>query len=439
MGKSYRPYLPDQEFLLPPSLRDWLPENHLVYFVSDVIDNLNLSAMDAVYGEEQRGQPPYDPRMMTKLLVYGYCVGVFSSRRLQQRLAEDIAFRVLAAGNAPNFRTISDFRKIHLPTLESLFQQVLKIALAAGALKLGRVALDGTKVKASASKHKAMSYDRMQEKERQIRAEVRELLAQAEAADAEEDALYGADQRGDEWPEELQRRETRLQKIREAKRALEVRARQTAEKDGKPAEEVKQAQPAAKDQYNFTDPESRIMMGSDGIIQGYNAQAAVEPALQLIVGQSVTPAANDKEQIEPMVQVIEQQSGQRPDGLLADSGYCSEKNLEHLETADKSGHKIDAYIATGKQKHGEHRQPCPRGPLPQPATRVERMKRKLQTKAGRAVYAARKTMVEPVFGQIKQARGFRPFLLRGLVKVRGEWALVCLTHNILKLHRLIYE
>jgi transposase len=439
MGKSYRPYLPDQEFLLPPSLRDWLPENHLVYFVSDVIDNLNLSAMDAVYGEEQRGQPPYDPRMMTKLLVYGYCVGVFSSRRIQQRLAEDIAFRVLAAGNAPNFRTISDFRKIHLPTLESLFEQILKIALEAGAMKLGRVALDGTKVKASASKHKAMSYDRIQDKERQIRAEVRELLAQAEAADAEEDALYGAEPRGDEWPEELQRRETRLKKIRDAKRALEARARQTAEKDGKPAEEVKQAKPADKDQYNFTDPESRIMMGSEGFVQGYNAQAAVEPALQLIVGQSVTPAANDKEQIEPMVQVIEQQSGQRPNGLLADSGYCSEKNLEHLETADKAGHKIDAYIATGKQKHGEYRQPCPRGPLPQQATRVERMKRKLQTKAGRAVYAARKTMVEPVFGQIKQARGFRQFLLRGLVKVRGEWALVCLTHNILKLHRLIYE
>jgi len=239
MGKSYRPYLPDQEFLLPPSLRDWLPENHLVYFVSDVIDNLNLSAMDVVYGDEQRGQPPYDPRMMTKVLVYGYCVGVFSSRRIQQRLTEDIAFRVLAAGNAPNFRTMSDFRKIHLATLEGLFEQVLKIALEAGAMKLGRVALDGTKVKANASKHKAMSYDRMKEKERQIRAEVRELLAQAEAADAEEDALYGADQRGDELPEELQRRETRLQKIREVKRAVEQRARQKAEAGGKPAEEVK--------------------------------------------------------------------------------------------------------------------------------------------------------------------------------------------------------
>jgi transposase len=439
MGKSYRPYLPDQEFLLPPSLRDWLPENHLVYFVSEVIDHLNLSEMDAVYGDEQRGQPPYDPRMMTKLLVYGYCVGVFSSRRIQQRLAEDIAFRVLAAGNAPNFRTLSDFRKIHLTTLEGLFEQVLKIALEAGAMKLGRVALDGTKVKANASKHKAMSYDRMKEKERQIRAEVRELLAQAEAVDAEEDALYGADQRGDELPVELQRRETRLRKIREAKRALEQRARQKAEEEGKPVEEVKQAKPADKDQYNFTDPESRIMKGGDGFVQGYNAQAAVEPALQLIVGQSVTPAANDKQQIEPMVQVIEQQSGQRPDGILADSGYCSEQNLEHLEMADGAARKIDAYIATGKQKHGEYRQPCPRGPLAKNATRVERMKRKLQTKAGRAVYAARQTIVEPVFGQIKQARGFRQFLLRGLAKVRGEWALVCLTHNILKLYRLCNE
>ncbi len=439
MSKTYRPYHPDQEYLLPPNLRDWLPDGHLAYFVSDVVDNLNLCAMDAVYGNEPRGQPPYDPRMMTKLLVYGYCVGVFSSRRIEQRVAEDIAFRVLAAGNAPNFRTISDFRKIHLATLEGLFEQVLKIALAAGAMKLGRVALDGTKVKASASKHKAMSYGRMKEKEQQIRAEVRELLAQAEVADAAEDALYGADQRGDELPAELQRRETRLQKIREAQRALEQRARQKAKEEGKPAAEVKQAKPEAKDQHNFTDPESRIMRGSDGFVQGYNAQAAVEPALQLIVGQSVTPAANDKEQIEPMVEVIEEQSGQRPTAILADSGYCSENNLEHLEAPDRPDCKIDAYIATNKQKHGERRQVCPRGPLPKNATRVERMKRKLQTKAGRAVYAARKTMVEPVFGQIKQARGFRQFLLRGLAKVRGEWALVCLTHNILKLHRLIYE
>ena len=249
----------------------------------------------------------------------------------------------------------------------------------------------------------------------------------------------GVNQRGDELPEELQRREIRLKKIGEAKRALEERARQKAEAEGKPAEEVKQAKPGNKDQFNFTDPESRIMKGGDGFVQGYNAQAAVEPALQLIVGQSVTAAANDKEQVEPMLQVIEQQSGQQPEGLLADSGYCSEKNLEYLGASGERGRKMDAYVATGKQKHGEYGQRCPRGRLPKTATRVERMKRKLQTQAGRTVYAARKTIVEPVFGQIKQARGFRQFLLRGLVKVRGEWALVCLTHNILKLYRLCNE
>src|ERR1700686_429338 len=435
MGKSYRRYLPEQGFLLSPSLREWLPENHLVYLVSDVVDHLNLAALDAAYGDEQRGPPPYDPRMMTKVLGYGYCVGVFSSRRIERRLIEDVGFRVLAAGNTPNFRTIADFRKLHLATLAGLFEEVLQIALEAGALKLGRVALDGTKVQANASKHKAMSYGRMKERERQLRAEVRGLLAQAEAADAAEDAHYGVDRRGDELPAELQRRESRLKKIRAAQRALEERARQSAEKVGKPREEVQQAKPTDKDQYNFTDPESRLMKGSDGLVQGYNAQAAVEPVLQLIVGQSVTPAANDKQQIEPMVQV-EQQSGQRPAGLLADSGYCSEKNLAYLAAIGQSGDPIEAYIATGKQKHDEYRQPCSRGPLPRNATRVERMKRKLQTKAGRAIYATRKTIVEPVFGQIKQARGFRQFLLRGLAKVQGEWALVCLTHNILKLHRL---
>src|ERR1700680_628600 len=198
MGKSYRPYLPEQDFLLPPSVREWLPEDHLVYFVSDVIDNLNLAALDAVYGDEQRGQPPYDPRMMTKVLVDGCCGGVFSSRRIGRRLIEDVGFRVLAAGNAPNFRTIADFRKLHLATLAGLFEAVLKIALEAGALKLGRVALDGTKLKANASKHKARSYGRMQDRQRQLRAEVRRLLAEGGAADAKEDAQYGADQRGDE-------------------------------------------------------------------------------------------------------------------------------------------------------------------------------------------------------------------------------------------------
>jgi hypothetical protein len=304
-------------------------------------------------------------------------------------------------------------------------------------MKVGRVALDGTKVKANASKHKAMSYDRMLEKEKQLKAEVQQLLEQAEAADAEEDARHGKDRRGDELPAELARRETRLKKIREAKRALVARAREKAEAEGS---DPRQAKPKEKDQHNFTDPESRIMKGADGFVQGYNAQAAVEPDFQLIVGQDVTQASNDKKQLQPMVEVIEEQSGQRPDELLADSGYCSEENLKALDSEDQSEQqKIIGYIATERQKHDEYKEPCPRGPLPQDATRVDRMRRKLKTKAGKAVYAARKTIVEPVFGQIKQARGFRQFLLRGLEKVRGEWSLVCLTHNILKLYRLCYQ
>jgi len=274
------------------------------------------------------------------------------------------------------------------------------------------------------------------EKQKTLKAEVKELLLEAEAADAAEDARHGKNQSGDELPEELKRREDRLRKIREAKRVVEQRARAKAEAEG---QDPKKAKPQAKDQYNFTDPESRIMRGADGIVQGYNAQAAVEPGLQLIVGQTVTQAANDKEQLTPMIAVIEEQSGQRPEEVLADSGYCSEKNLEALESEESSERRIEGFIATERLRHDEYKQPCPKGPLPKNATRVDRMRRKLKTKAGKAVYAARKAIVEPVFGQIKQARGFRQFLLRGIAKVRGEWALVCLTHNILKLHRLCYE
>src|ERR1700675_1315529 len=316
MPKGYRTYFPEQDLLLPPPLRTWLKEDHLVYFVSDVVDQLDLSAIHAVYEKEKRGQPPYDPRLMTKLLVYGYCTGVFSSRRIQKRLQEDIPFKVLAAGNEPDFRTISDFRKIHIETLEKLLEQVLAMALECGSIQLGRVSLDATKLKANARKHKAMSYGRMKEKQQQLKEEVKQLLEQAEAADQEEDRPYGS-QRGDELPEELRRRETRLAKIKEAKKVLQQRARDKAAAEGKSAAEAKRAKPDDKDQYNFTDPESRIMKGADGIVQGYNAQAAVEPTLLLIVGQSVTEAANDKKQLKPMVELIEQQSGQRPEAILA--------------------------------------------------------------------------------------------------------------------------
>src|ERR1700687_4797197 len=256
MAKTYRPYLPEQDFLLPPSPRDWLPEDHLVYFVSDLIDQLDLSAITTVYEDEERGYPPYHPVMLTKVLVYAYCVGVFSSRKIQRRLAEDVAFRVLAPVNAPDFRTIADFRKTHLTALRGFFEQVLRLARELGAPRVGRVALDGSKVKANASKHKAMSYGRMRDKHQQLREEVQQLLAQAEAADAAEDAEYGADRRGDELPAELPRRESRLKRIREAKRVLEARAKDEAAAAGQPVESAK---PDSKTQYNFTDPESRIM------------------------------------------------------------------------------------------------------------------------------------------------------------------------------------
>jgi transposase len=433
MAKTYRPYCPDQMFLLPPSLRDWLPENHLSYFVSDIVDSLNLEAIESYYEKSDRGQPPYHPRMMTKVLVYAYCVGIYSSRKIQRRLVEDVAFRVLAAGNQPDFRTISDFRKIHYKALEDIFQQVLRLAMKAGAIKLGSVALDGSKVKANASKHKAMSYGRMKAEERTLRKEVKKLLARAKAADDEEDTWYGKDKSGDELPEELNQRESRLKRIREAKRALEQQAREEAEESGKSKEEAKKAKPKDKAQYNFSDPESRIMKGSDGFVQAYNAQVAVESISQLIVGQTVTQEPNDKQQVAPMVAIIKKQAGKKPKEMLADSGYCSEQNLKYLEKKN-----IDAYVATDRKKHGSQRVACKRGPLPKGATRVDKMKRKLQTKEGAEIYAARKSIVEPVFGQIKHARGFRQFLMRGVEKVKAEWALVCATHNILKMYRMCY-
>jgi hypothetical protein len=312
-----------------------------------------------------------------------------------------------------------------------LFDQVLQIALQAGRMKLGRVVLDGSKVKANASKHKAMSYGRMQEEEKRLRGEVKRLLEEAEKADKEEDARYGRDRSGDELPTELERRETRLEKIREAKRALEQRAREQAKSKGQPEEE---ATPEPKMQYNFTDPDSRIMKAGDGFEQAYNVQVAVEAGYQLIVGQLVTPAVNDKQQLKPVLAAVREQSGQKPAEVVSDSGYCSDANLKHLDQK-----KIEGFVATDRESYRDRSQPGPRGPLPKGATRVDRMRRKLQTKMGAAIYATRKTVVEPVFGQIKQVRGFRQFLLRGLKKVQGEWAMICLTHNILKLYRICYR
>jgi transposase len=430
MAKTFRPYVPEQDLLLPPSLREWLPADHLAYFVSELVDQLDLSAITAPYEQEERGYPPYHPVMLTKVLLYAYCVGVFSSRKIQRRLHEDIAFRMLAADNQPDFRTIADFRQRHLAALEGLFVQVLHLAQEAGALRVGRVAIDGSKVRANASKHKAMSYRRMVEKERQLAQEVHHLLTQAAATDAQEDAQHGRDRRGDELPEELRRRETRLARIREAKRVLEARAKERAEAEGRDATD---ATPEAKAQYNFTDPESRIMKGPDGFVQAYHAQIAVEATCQLIVGQRVTQAVNDKQQLAPMIETVVAQAGDTPQEVLADNGYCSEGNLEYV-----NAHGVDAYIATDRLKHDAARLPAGHGPLPKTATLSDRMRRKLRTKRGADVYRWRKAIVEPVFGQIKYARGFRQFLLRGVEKVRGEWSLICLSHNVLKYYGLIY-
>lgn len=424
MAKTFRPYEPDQLLLMPPSLQDWVPDGHLARLVSDVVDTLDLAAIEDSYDEE-RGYPPYDPRMMVKLLVYGYCTGVYSSRRMAGALEDSVAFRFLAAGNEPDFRTISDFRKRHGAALGGLFDQVVQVCRESGLVKLGRVAIDGTKIKANASKHKAMSYGRMKQKESETRRLVKKLLQEAERIDAEEDRKYGRDRRGDELPAELATHESRLKKIREAKAALEAEARRKAEAEGK---DPKEAKPEDKAQRNFTDPESRIQRTPDGFIQGYNAQVAVDEEFQIIVSQDVTPTAPDVNELIPAVERIEDALGSLPEQVLADAGYWSEENVRALEAK-----KIEPFIATQKHKHGPPPS-APRGRSPKHLTVRERMARKLRTKRGRRIYAGRHVLAEPVIGQIKQARGFRQFLRRGVQKVRQEWALVCLAHNLRKLH-----
>jgi transposase len=445
MSKTYRPWDPDQTWLLPPSPRDWLPEGDLVYFVMDVVRDLDLSAITSYYEREERGYPPYHPRMMATLVVYAYTQGIYSSRRIQKRCERDAAFRGIVGEDVPDFRTISDFRKIHLKALSGLFAQVLRLCREAGLVKLGHVALDGTKIKANASRHKAMSYGRMGEEEERLHREIAEMMRQAEAADAEEDRQYGREHRGDELPQELARRESRLKRIREARQALEERAKVKAQAEQKRREDEARAQgqeppkspppegvqPDPKAQYNFTDPESRIMKASNkGWDQCGNAQAVVDAQAQVIVACDVTAEANDKRQLAPML--AQAQANVGPEGkvkrALADTGYFSEANVKWTERE-----KIDAYLATGKIKHHERVKAAPRGRLPGDLTVKEKMARKLRTKKGRETYAKRKGIVEPVFGQIKRARGFTQFLLRGLEKMRGEWSLVCLAHNLWKL------
>jgi transposase len=426
MAKTFRPYDPDQMLLMPPSLADWVPEDHVARFVRDVVEALDLTAIEDTYTEE-RGYPPYDPRMMVGVLLYAYCTGTYSARKIATKLVDSVAFRFLAAGNQPDFRTISEFRRRHGEALAALFTQGLRLCRQAGLVKLGRVAIDGTKIKANASKHKAMSYGRMKTQEAVLEQEVRGLLRQAEAADREDDKRYGRDRRGDELPAELARRESRLAKIREAKAALEAEARARAQAEGKPPDDVV---PPDKKQRNFTDPEAKIQKTTDGFIQGYNAQIAVDgsPA-QIIVAQHVTAAAPDVQQLVPVVSAITAGLRRKPGSVLADAGYWSEANVVTLEAKG-----IEPFIATGRRKHSEATPLAPRGRAPDELTAKERMARKLATVRGHRIYARRKAIVEPVFGQIKHARGFRQFLRRGLVRVQQEWALVCLSHNLLKLH-----
>lgn len=492
MALDFLPYDIDQKLLLPPDLQDWLPDDHLARFILEVVDELDLGEIYEPYRrKDARGRAAYHPKMMVALLIYAYCVGRPSSRKIERATYEDVPFRVIAGDQHPDHDTIATFRREHLAALSGLFFQVLRLCQRAGLVKLGHVALDGTKIEANASKRKAMSYGRMSKAERELEAEVARLLAEAEQADQAEDARYGKGRRGDELPDELARREDRLKRIREVKAELEAeaaaararvleerraqdprdddpsdddpprgarlakrreeKAKQAREKAQAKAEEAgcpapdlaprdpdalpshqvehdRDGDPTDRAQRNFVDPDSRIMKSNGAYVQGYNAQIAVDEAHQVIVAEAVTNQAPDQEHLRPMLGRIEQALGVGPEHLSVDAGYWSEANADYCE-----GRGIDAYIATGRLKHGESLPPI-RGRPPKDLDAKGRMQRKVRTKKGRAIYARRKAIVEPVIGQTK-GRGFRRFSLRGLDKVRGEHTLISTTHNLLKLFR----
>ena len=456
MSKTFRPWPVDQSQLLPPSVSDFVPAGHVAHFVRDLVrEQLDLSAITEAYGE-LRGYPPFDPVMMTALLLYSYSQGVYSSRRMARACEERLDFLAVTAMNRPDHRTIAKFRRRHLAALSGLFVQVLLLCRQAGLAELGHVALDGTKIKANASKRRAMSYERMLKAEPQLKAEVDAWLAAAAQADDAEDAALG-EARGNELPDWVADKTRRIAKIQQAKAALEAEAKAQAEAKAKaaaarallkeqrkrrgrpappkarpepgPAAQVKtepEPKPQPKAQRNFTDPQSRIMKGPDGFLQGYNAQAAVDAKAQVIVAHGLTDCSADSGQLQPMVKAIRANTGRNPAQLSADAGYCSDANLAAL---DKQ--KINGFIATGRQRHG---QPAADGGTPgKPGSRVEAMRTKLRKDGFDNPYRLRKQTVEPVFGQIKHARGFRQFLLRGRAKVAAEWAMLCTVHNLLKL------
>ncbi len=450
VDKTFRRFDPDQVLLLPPSLDEWLPADHLARFVADLVDeHLDLSRIYAAYSEG-RGAPPYDPRLMVRLLIYGYTTGVRSSRAIERRCLDDVPFRWLAAGAAPDYRAIARFRRRHLSALGHLFVQALRLCQAAGMVRLGRVALDGTKLRANASRRKAMSYARMTDREKQLADEVSALLAEAERVDRAEDAAYGTDRRGNELPDELARRQSRLAKLREAKAALEAeaaraaaesaaaKARERGADEQTAVEEAEQARrtatPKPKAQRNFTDPDSKIMKTADGSFhQCFNAQAVVDEQDQVIVAAELNDCAADVANLIPMTEQVGVNTGQAPGQMLADAGYCSDDNLEQAgEATKRTG--TEFLIATGRQKHNEPPLLPPRGRIPAGATRRQRMARKLTTKPGRAAYARRKAIVEPVFGQMSTLQDAKRLLLRGLDGARGEWLMLAACHNLRKLH-----
>ena len=436
MSKTYQPFEPDQLLLMPPSLQEWLPKDHLVYFLRDVLEQIDLSPIQDSYEREERGYPPYHPKMMTGLLLYGYATGVRSSRHLAKHCQEDVAFRVLTANNQPDFRTISDFRKRHLEALHHVFVEILRLCRAAGLVKFAHISLDGTKIKANASKHKAMSYGRMMSDEARLRQEIKALLKEADRTDRREDRRYGAEKSGDELPEELARRESRLAKIQEAKRALEQQARSDREKKDPPSAPPASKVPVERDaktgkervadraQRNFTDPDSRIMPYQKTFVQGYNAQIAVDKSHQIIVATVVTNYPKDDRHLPCMLDRLEC----KPTVSTLDAGYRTPENLKLLKRK-----KIDAYVAMGRERHGAPRTQSVRGRPPKGLSIQEKMARKLLTKKGRAIYAQRKAIAEPPIGHIKHVLGFRQFSLRGHPKVSAEWSLISAVHNLKKL------
>ena len=441
MGKAFRPWDVDQQWLLPPSVSEFVPEGHVAHFVRNLVrEELDLSAILDSYGDGP-GQPPHHPAMMTALLLYGYSRGVYSSRKLERASQERLDFMAITCLAKPDHSRINAFRQRHREALKGLFVQVLLLCKQAGLVKLGHVALDGTKMQANASKHAAMSYGRMTKAQAELATEVEQWLQEADAADTKEDTEFGPDKTGDELPDWVKNKQRRLEKIREAKARLEQEARDKAnqlaaereEKERERGKAVSGKRPKALDgvpedkaQSNFTDPESRIMKTGSGFEQAYNCQAAVDAESQVITAQAVTAEPNDKGALEPLIDQVRDNTGNFPKQVSADAGYCSEKNLQAIE--DRA---IDGYVATGRQKHGT---PCAAGDTSSPTKPLtQAMRSKLKQGGWASPYHLRKQTVEPVFGQIKEARGFRRFLTRGITGVALEWSLLCTVHNILKL------